>query len=314
MSQAEGLVRSPVDGTDFLSLIAHELRQPLTAAIGSASILSGESAPALDIKMSNLLLEIIVRNLDQLSSLIESLRVFSDAEQGGLQVRPRLVAVDDLFREATEDFDVLRTKRKLRTHSPGGLVACVDLTVFRQVISNLVANAIKFSSDGSTIDISAKVHGSSLMISVRNEGEGFPASERERIFKKSVRLDRKARGLGLGLFVARAIVEAHGGRLVASSVPGSWAQFDALVPLSQTGPGDAASFPSNALEHASAAVVLDVLARIISEIDRVSGGTDREATEVGQQKVIASLQDGSTPPNALQDGLTAFLERHRLQN
>lgn len=106
----------------------------------------------------------------------------------------------------------------------------VDRTLFKQVITNLVANAIKFSPPDSTIVLGAKARRGMVLITISNDGAGFPAKEGERIFQKSVRLNLGASGLGMGLYVARAIVEAHHGHVSAKSQEGHGATFEVALP------------------------------------------------------------------------------------
>ncbi len=221
----------PLARVDFLDLIAHELRQPLTAAQGSlATVLARSDDPRLDDQTKHFLLKIAARNMDQLAALLDSLRVFSQADEGTLDVVVEPVSVARLFADCSEDFPDERTNRRLKTECPMGLHVRVDRTLFRQVIANLVANAIKFSPAGASIVLSAESRADEVMIRVENEGPGFPAKDGERIFQKSVRLDSGASGLGMGLYVARAIVDAHQGHVVATSEEGRSAVFEVAIP------------------------------------------------------------------------------------
>lgn len=221
----------PLARVDFLDLIAHELRQPLTAARGSLlTILDRRNDPGLDEKTVEVLLEVALRNMDQLAALLHSLRVFSQADQGSLEVVVEPVSVERLFEDCAQDFPDSRTNRRLETTCSPGLHVRVDRTLFKQVITNLVANAVKFSPPGSVITLSAVAQGEETLITVENDGIGFPAQDRERIFEKSVRLDSGASGLGMGLYVARAIVNAHNGHLTGKSEQGRGAKFHVAVP------------------------------------------------------------------------------------
>lgn len=223
------LDQNPLARVDFLDLISHELSQPLTAAQGSIATILDRSLE-LSPEQRGLLLEIATRNLDQLSDLLDSLRVFSQADRGELVVRVLSVPIEELFAHCVQDFPEPRTRRHIVTECPPGLEIRVDKTLFKQVITNLVANAIKFSPPGSTITLSAAARDRETVITVKDEGDGFPLKEAERIFEKSVRLDHDASGLGLGLYVARAIVEAHRGHVTASTERGQGARFEVAVP------------------------------------------------------------------------------------
>ncbi len=206
---------------DFLSMMSHELAQPLTAALGSAIVLkTAATSGVLDTATRQQLLDTVIRNLEQLSALLDSLRVFSQAESGELKVETRAVEVDQLFTDAREDFGAPSSKTRIAFTSEPDLQIEVELMLFRQVLSNLISNAAKFSPNGSLISVDAHQHDQDVVvITVSDEGEGFPAEESERIFGKSVRLQPGKKGLGVGLFVAKAIVEAHAGRIWGENTP-----------------------------------------------------------------------------------------------
>lgn len=232
---------------NFFVVLSHELSQPLAAAIGSPmtlkrigpdSDLSDEEAEVLLSKLSGReaakLLGIAVRNLEQLHSLLDSLRIFSEAETGTLHLEVENVPARLRLTEAVEDFGAPASRITMNLECDPDLQAKVSLVLFRQVLANLVNNAAKFSPDGSNIAIEARADGGELVVSVSDEGEGFPPEEAERIFGKNVRLQPGKKGLGVGLFVAKAIVEAHGGRIWAENTDAG-AKFSVAIPAVSTG-------------------------------------------------------------------------------
>jgi signal transduction histidine kinase len=112
----------------------------------------------------------------------------------------------------------------------GKLNAMLDPSRFRQVLSNLLTNAEKFGAPGRPITITGRRHDGDIVISVHNEGPGFPPERADEIFAKSIRLGGAVRGRGWGLYVAKAIVDAHSGRLWAESAPGQGATFFIRLP------------------------------------------------------------------------------------
>jgi signal transduction histidine kinase len=215
----------------FLSVMAHELAQPLTAALGSAYTLKKRSdSGALDDVTREHLFETIIRNLEQLQALLNSLQVFSEAEAGNLKVKTAMVWVEELFAEAKEDFGTPSSRTQVSFFCTPGLRVEVELMLFRQVLSNLISNAAKFSPNGSMISVEAHKHDQDVIVfTVSDEGSGFPPEEAERIFGKSVRLQPGEKGLGVGLYVAKAIVEAHGGRIWAENTHRG-ARFSVAIP------------------------------------------------------------------------------------
>jgi two-component system sensor histidine kinase KdpD len=213
----------------FLSMMAHELSQPLSVAVGSASALRRIASQDQDDAKRDQLLETAIRNLEQLQALLASLRVFSDAEAGSLYVETRTALVEDLFRDAQEDFGDPSSGTRVVFTSEPGLQVGVDLMLIRQVLTNIINNAAKFSPPGSLISVVARRDQDRVVFSIRDEGGGFPRAEAERIFGKSVRLQPGKQGLGVGLFVAKAIVEAHGGVIWAENIDGG-ARFSFAIP------------------------------------------------------------------------------------
>jgi signal transduction histidine kinase len=211
----------------LLSLIAHELTQPLTAARGS--ILTLVQQPE-SLSERSVLLDIVMRNLDQLQSLITSLRLFGEVESKDWKIDTQPTSVLALFQEVVDDFPAATIKRRLNIICPEGLMVNADITLFRQVLSNLVGNAVKFGPPDSTIFLLARSERKDVIITVRDEGPGIPKNQRLRIFQKSVRLDYGKRGFGFGLYVAHAIVRAHRGRLFVDPDQRQGAMFTISIP------------------------------------------------------------------------------------
>jgi two-component system sensor histidine kinase KdpD len=213
----------------FLSVMAHELAQPLTAALGSVYTLKDHPTEFTD-AVRGTLLDTAIRNLEQLQALLNSLRVFSEAEAGKLDVKRSTVSVEALFRDAADDFGMPSSRTRVSFTCDPGLLVDVELMLFRQVLSNIIANAAKFSPNNSLIAVEAHESRKDVIFTITDEGGGFPAAEAERIFGKNVRLQPGQKGLGVGLFVAKAIVEAHHGRIWAENIERG-AKFSVAIPI-----------------------------------------------------------------------------------
>lgn len=229
----------PQEVPDFLSLVSHELAQPLTAARGSLELLSRDAATTqLDEDHRKLLMAVMNRNLAQLQALLDSIRSFSEVESGKIsidEVRP--VPLSELFLDAVADFGEPLSGNTVSVLCDDDLIVAVDLTLFRQVLTNLIGNALKFGAPGSVIELSAVGHPDEIVLTVHNEGEGFPQKDARRIFDQSVRLQPGKRGLGLGLYVSKAIVDAHEGRIWCDSSPAGGTSFFVSIPT-QSQPDD----------------------------------------------------------------------------
>jgi len=180
--------------------------------------------------------------MDQLiTSLLDSVRLNANK----LIVVPRPVDAAELLREAVEIFRPLARVKSLSLTlaiPKAPLRATVDHDRLFQVLSNLLSNAIKFSAVKGRITVQATMSGHDLQVAVRDDGPGIPERDLDRVFEGFYQLqDSDARGLGLGLYISRAIIQAHGGKIWAASRPGAGSTFYFTVPRSdsESAPGRA---------------------------------------------------------------------------
>jgi signal transduction histidine kinase len=202
----------------FISVISHELKTPVSIIKGYAGTLRRDDAHwSPDIVDESL--AVIEEESDNLTELIDSLLEVSRLQAGTF----RLEISDDVFMPKVAA-DVARRlgqqtdKHKISVYFDTEFPTIIgDERRLTQVLNNLVSNAIKYSPDGGNILIKGEVHPDYVTIAVRDEGIGVPVHEQGRIFQKFARLDnalsRKTEGTGLGLFLSKAIVEAHDGRI-----------------------------------------------------------------------------------------------------
>jgi len=210
---------------EFLSVASHELRTPITIAHLQLHrlrrLVGRDSAPALDVALGQ---------LDRLDALVGRLLDASKVE-AGIDIQYADADLADIVRDATE---------RLRAQTASGSVLTVDVPPLRgswdplrleQVVTNLVANALKYG-DGKPIRVSASGDDELVYLEVRDHGIGLQPADLDRIFNKFVRAVPPTHygGLGLGLYIARQIVDAHCGWLEASSTPGESTVFRVTLP------------------------------------------------------------------------------------
>jgi signal transduction histidine kinase len=173
----------------------------------------------------------LLRRLDELDRLVGDMLILASAEAGQL-IEPVTVELDDFFEDLRRDLPLFGDRNFELQAVDGTLQADPDRLT--QVLRNLVRNAVAHTDPGDRISVIARAHDDRLEISVRDTGAGIPPEELERIFERFHRVDgsrsRDSGGSGLGLAIARAIVEAHGGRIRAESTPGRGATVRISLP------------------------------------------------------------------------------------
>jgi signal transduction histidine kinase len=224
--RVEELARLSQLRADFVSLVSHELRSPMAAVIGAARTLQ-DRWRMLSATQRESFLALIGDETARLAALVADVLDTSRIEAGTFSYRFEEVDLGGLVDEAIEVAElaqqevpvVASVRRRLPTIRG-------DHARLRQVLGNLIENAVKYSPEGGEVRVSAAAGNGAVRIAVRDEGPGIPRDQQTRIFEKFGRVDvpgASKPGTGLGLFIARSITEAHGGSLVVSSglEPGS---------------------------------------------------------------------------------------------
>ncbi len=226
---------------EFIAVASHELRTPITALRGFARALV---SPQVTPEQSRHAVEVINRQVDRLSLLIEDLLAVSLIDSGRSTPALELIELRSIAQEVVSDAAMAATGHTFRLTVPDEL-ACVsaDPGFVRRVLLNLVANAVKYSPDGGPVDIEATAvdDADRVLVCVRDRGIGIPHDEQARIFEKFMRASGEGAvgGTGLGLYIVKGLIEAMGGTVTVDSQPGvgSTFSFTLALPPGPTVPG-----------------------------------------------------------------------------
>jgi signal transduction histidine kinase len=220
----------------FLAIVSHDLKNSIVAiAIGARLLRRGLSKDAVEegTVLENLtLIEQAAAGMDRMiSDLLDVEQLAHDK----LKLKPEQVDVRALLQECVGLFAPLVSSKSfsMTIHTvPESIVADLDHDRILQVLSNLIGNSLKFTPNGGTIELSARKQETQVEISVTDNGPGIPEDAKEQIFERFSQLKRNdRRGLGLGLFISKWIVEAHGGHIWVTSEVGKGSTFSFTLPL-----------------------------------------------------------------------------------
>lgn len=213
----------------FVSVISHELKTPVSLIKGYASTLRRPDASWTPETVRDSL-GVIEEEADRLNALIDNLLDASRIQAGGFRLDLNEVNIERLARRAVDGFRLQTDQHQFLLDFPAELPAVMaDEARIRQVIDNLVSNAIKYSPDGGTIRVGAWHDSQGVTVYVADEGIGIPPAEQSRLFESFYRVDsgmrRQTKGTGLGLYLSKAIVDAHHGQIWVRSAPGQGSTF-----------------------------------------------------------------------------------------
>ncbi|MCL5735232.1 MAG: ATP-binding protein, partial [Actinobacteria bacterium] len=223
--------------SSLLSSVSHDLRTPLAVIAGTTSTLL-EMGDSADQATRDALLSEVYNEANRLTRLVENLLSMTRLESG-VVVDKQWFPLEDVVGSTLSRLRKEIGTRIISKHLPAGLpLVSLDGVMIEQVLFNLLDNALQYSPAGSPVDISARSNGE-IVIEVADRGPGLAEAEEKQVFEKLYRgtaAKRGGRGAGLGLAIARAIIEAHGGRIWAQNRDGGGAVFAFSLPLNPPAP------------------------------------------------------------------------------
>jgi signal transduction histidine kinase/CheY-like chemotaxis protein len=267
----------------FTSVVSHELRTPLTSIRGSLGLMAGGALGEMP-PQADRMLSIAVTNTDRLIRLINDILDLERVGSGEVAMEMRRVGAGEVVREAVRDLEgMASTAGVVLQADTDGVAVCGDRDRLIQTLTNLIGNAIKFSQPDGLVRVTVERSGGIATFRVEDQGRGIPREKLDSIFQAFEQVDasdsREKGGTGLGLAISEMIVERHGGRIWAESVPGEGSTFAFTIPAV------AAELPAREAEGPTILLcdddesVLEVMGAMLSERGYrvVTAGTGDEA-------------------------------------
>ena len=215
--------------SDFVSMVSHELKTPLTPMKTSAEFLL-ENDPDMNVRRE--MLELIVRNIDRQTRMVNDMLDISRIESGNMRYRKDMLDIGEIINSAIETIKKQSEEKKINitTDIPTDLLKInADKDKLIQVFINLLSNALKFTPNGGNVEIKANESEKYIEVCVKDDGIGIPSDKIDKIFNKFYQIDntsaRPYGGSGLGLAITKSIMEGHGGTIRAKSTPGEGSIF-----------------------------------------------------------------------------------------
>jgi signal transduction histidine kinase len=221
--------------SEFVAIASHELQTPLTVILGYASFLKEDATGAASEQA-----DVVLQSALRLRSLIDDMVNLRHVETGGAELELEQLSLHELVTTITGEFASLAEARKqnvsIKLASQPPMVEA-DRQKLRLVLANLLSNAIKFTPEGGRIQVAVETKGNEVWVSIRDTGIGIPPRKQERIFDHFYQVEpsltRRFEGMGLGLSIAKGMIELHGGRIWVESVEGMGSSFTFALPLSE---------------------------------------------------------------------------------
>jgi PAS domain S-box-containing protein len=224
---------------EFIGMVSHELKTPLTVITGAISVAMSDGVPPEDQMM---LLKDAAFGAEAMADIIDNLLELSRWQANRINLRVEPLSVAEIISNVTAQASKRSDKHRVVADIPPGLsLIRADRVRIARILENLVDNAIKYSPDGGDVSVSARRQADDVVFSVSDRGIGITLADQAKLFQAFQRLDTDAsmaiKGVGLGLVVCRRLVEAHGGRIWVESEPGKGSTFSFALPVGANGSG-----------------------------------------------------------------------------
>ena len=230
-SRAEQLQESYTRHEQFVSMVAHELRSPLSVIMGYVQLAIQARGRGEEVKLETL--QRVLTQAQRLKRLMEDLQDASSIDMGRFGVRKVACDLVAVVASCAKQQGATDPAHPITVRAPESLLTLCDVDRIMQVVDNLISNAAKYSAQGSEITVVVGESDGKAIVSVEDHGCGISPEDKQVLFQPFSRLYQHAqvKGTGLGLYITKAIVEAHGGSIWAESEPGKGSTFSFSLPI-----------------------------------------------------------------------------------
>jgi len=223
--------------SEVISIVSHQLKTPLSAIKGYLEVLVSDDVGKTNPKQKEYLKDALA-NVQRMINLVKDLLDVSQIEEGRMELKPRPTNLEKIIREAVKEFTLLaQAKNCTLSFDVKGKIPLlnIDPLKIRQVVSNLISNAIDYNERKGKVGLLLERKGNKVLFHCKDCGIGIPEKEKEKVFKKFYRSEKamalSTGGSGLGLFISKAIIEKSGGKIWFQSQKGKGSIFYFSLPI-----------------------------------------------------------------------------------
>jgi two-component system sensor histidine kinase/response regulator len=229
----EQLAQANTRRDEVLHVVSHELRGPLGVLVMAAAVFQQDAKAGAKPDKQNAFAERVVRQAQRMLAIVDDLLDVTRIDAGELHVEPAAADLVDVVKGAIERIVPSLAKHTIELDAPPRLPIELDVDRIEQVIANFLTNAVKYSPGGGSIRVKVEERSEAVEVSVEDRGIGIDAASIPRLFERYFRApgsEKAAKGIGLGLYVTKRLVEAHHGKVHVESTPGKGSKFSFTLP------------------------------------------------------------------------------------